>query len=159
MWYIKSESINKFHYLYIVPFSVYNAFCSNTRLDYYSCVRRILIKQRKLSYLDEKMAQPRRRWPKRMNIKLKGLRISGHRKLKLKAFSVALWPRKIAKLCADILDKIMKIDGACPGIIFSSQLGFPVLSHPTSECRRNALCFEKRPFHHISPFSVTNEVI
>lgn len=105
------------------------------------------------------MARPRRRWPKRMNIKLKGLRISGRRKLKLKALAVIFWPRKIAKICADILDKIMKIDGACPGIIFSSQLGFPVLCHPTSECRRNAFSFEKRPSNYIASLSVSNEVM
>lgn len=105
------------------------------------------------------MERPRRRWPKRMNIKLKGLRISGHRKLKLKAFSVVFWPRKIAKIYADVLDKIMKINGTCPGIIFSSQLGFPVLSHPTSECRRNALCFEKKHFNCITSLSVSNKVM
>lgn len=117
------------------------------------------IRYRKLSYLDEKTARSRRRWPKRTNIKLKGLRISGHRKLKLRAFSTLIWPRKIAKICAEILDKIMKIDGACPGIIFSSQMGFPVLSHPTSKCRRNALCFKRRPLNYITSFSVSNEVM
>ncbi|KAK1360415.1 hypothetical protein POM88_044889 [Heracleum sosnowskyi] len=94
---------------------------------------------KKLSYRDEMMAQPTRRWSRKMNIKLKGLRRTGHKKFKWKTFCVVIWPRKIAQIYSDIVDKILKMDGTFPGIIFSSQFGFPVLSHPTADRRRNSL--------------------
>ncbi|KAK2966186.1 hypothetical protein RJ640_008752 [Escallonia rubra] len=81
---------------------------------------------------DEKMPSPKRRWVKRMNGRLKGLRLSRSRKLNWKAFSVVILPKRIARIYADIVKRIMKMDAVCPGIIFSCQWGLPVLSHPTS---------------------------
>lgn len=87
------------------------------------------------------MVRLRRRWSRKVNIKLKGIRRNGHKKFKWKTFCVVVWPRKIARIYSDIVGKILKMDGTCPGIIFCSQFGFPVLSHPTAECRRSALRF------------------
>lgn len=98
-----------------------------------------------LNSVDEKVARPRKRWAKKMNGRLKGFRLVRSRRLNWKAFSVVLWPKRIAGIYADIVNRILKIDGVCPGIIFSCQLGLPVLSHPNAKCRRNALCFERKP--------------
>lgn len=97
------------------------------------------------------MARPERRWSR--NIKLKRVRVSGHKKFRWKTFSIFIWPRRIARICSDIVDKIMKMDGTYPKIIFTSQLGFPVLSHPTDECRRNGLRFKSFCFEHTGAMS------
>lgn len=80
------------------------------------------------------MIKPRKRcWLKRMRMKggVKGVRLSRSRKLIMKAFSVVVLAGRMAKLYADIVER-MKMDGFCPNIIFSTQWGFPVLSHPKS---------------------------
>ncbi|KAK9291707.1 hypothetical protein L1049_019656 [Liquidambar formosana] len=91
----------------------------------------------KLSSADEKAVRPRRRWVKKMNGRLRGLRLARSRKLTLKAFSVILLPR-IAKIYADIVNR-MKTEGICPAIIFSSHWGLPVLSHSSVKCRKSGL--------------------
>lgn len=85
-------------------------------------------------------ARPRGRrcWVRKMNGGLKGLRLSRSRKLTLKVLPVMVWPSKIVRMYADMLERL-KMDGLCPNIIFSTQWGLPVLAHPSLKCRRN--CF------------------
>ena len=82
----------------------------------------------KLTKSNEKVGRPGRHWVKKMNGRLKGLRLSRSRKLTLKIFSAVVWPSRFARICSDIVNK-MKADGAYPTIIFSTQWGLPVLSH------------------------------
>ncbi|KAG6663070.1 hypothetical protein CIPAW_02G000600 [Carya illinoinensis] len=76
------------------------------------------------------VARPRRRWVQKMNGGLKGFRVSRPRKLTLKGFSMMLLPAGFAKIYAHIANR-MNIDGVCPAIIFPTQWGFPILSHPS----------------------------
>ncbi|BFG36687.1 hypothetical protein CerSpe_229610 [Prunus speciosa] len=82
----------------------------------------------KLTKRNEKVGRPGRHWVKKMNGRLKGLRLSRSRKLTLKIFSAVVWPSRFARICSDIVNR-MKVDGAYPSIIFSTQWGLPVLSH------------------------------
>ncbi|KAL8155703.1 hypothetical protein AgCh_000923 [Apium graveolens] len=82
--------------------------------------------------------RPRRCWSKKMNRRLKGFRVSRLRKLKWKAYSVVIWSRKVARIYAEVVNRILKIQDVCPGIIFSCQWGLPVLSHPNANCRRSS---------------------
>ncbi|XWS58034.1 hypothetical protein CRYUN_Cryun08bG0000500 [Craigia yunnanensis] len=76
-----------------------------------------------------KVARPRRRWVKKINGGLKGLRLSRSRKLSLKTLS-------IARIYADIVDRRKMDAGLCPNIIFSTHWGLPTLSHPSLQCRK-----------------------
>ncbi|KAM1576779.1 hypothetical protein PS2_032945 [Malus domestica] len=85
----------------------------------------------KLTKSNEKVARPgRQQWVKKMNGRLKGFRLSRSRKLTLKIFSVVVWTSRLARICSDTVNR-MKVDGAYPTIIFSTQWGLPVLSHPS----------------------------
>ncbi|KAJ9180410.1 hypothetical protein P3X46_008657 [Hevea brasiliensis] len=100
----------------------------------------------KLISSDEKLAKPRRRsWLKKMNGGLKGLRLSRSRKLTFKALSVMVLPSRIATVYADIISRI-KMEDFYPNIIFSTQWGLPVLSHPSVKCRRNAIYLRRKLF-------------
>ncbi|KAJ7973183.1 tRNA-specific 2-thiouridylase [Quillaja saponaria] len=94
----------------------------------------------RLTSSDEKLARPRRGWVKTMNGRLRGLRLSRSRKLSLKAFSVILLPSRISRIYNDIANRIMKMEGVYPSIVFPTQLGLPVLSHPSVKCRKT--CFQ-----------------
>ncbi|GLT45405.1 hypothetical protein SLA2020_192380 [Shorea laevis] len=74
-----------------------------------------------------KVGRPRKRWVKKMK---GGIRLSRSRKLIFKAFSMVVLAGRVARVYADIIDR-MKMDGLCPSIIFSTQWGLPVLSHPS----------------------------
>ncbi|CAL5399154.1 unnamed protein product [Camellia sinensis] len=83
----------------------------------------------------EKVAvRPRRRWVTRMNGKLKGFRLPQSKRLNWKAFSIVMLPRRMAQICAEVVNR-MKTDEICPAIIFSGQWGLPVLSHSNVKCR------------------------
>ncbi|OAY43889.1 hypothetical protein MANES_08G105911v8 [Manihot esculenta] len=100
----------------------------------------------KLISSDEKLAKSRRRsWVKKLNGGLKGLRLSRSRKLTFKALSVMVLPSRIARVYADIISRI-KIEDLYPNIIFSTQLGLPVLSHPSVKCRRSAIDLQRKLF-------------
>ncbi|KAH7542870.1 hypothetical protein FEM48_Zijuj02G0121100 [Ziziphus jujuba var. spinosa] len=78
----------------------------------------------------EKVASPgRRHWVKKMNGRLKGLRLSRSRRLTLKVFSVVVLSSRIGRIYTKVVNR-MKIEGGCPAIIFST----PVLSHPSVKC-------------------------
>lgn len=96
-----------------------------------------------LMSVDPKLGRPRRRWSQKLNSRLKGFRVSRLRKLNWKAYSVVIWSKKIARIYAELVNRILNIQGVCPGIIFSCQWGLPVLSHPNAKCRRSALRFER----------------
>ncbi|KAJ4721794.1 tRNA-specific 2-thiouridylase [Melia azedarach] len=71
--------------------------------------------------------------------KMKGFRLSPRsRKLTLKALSVVVMASKIIRMYADIIER-MKMDGLCPSVVFSNQWGLPVLSHPSTKCKRSTL--------------------
>ncbi|XP_059458953.1 uncharacterized protein LOC132188493 [Corylus avellana] len=82
---------------------------------------------KKLNNADEKVARPRSCWVQKRNGRLKGLRLSRSRKIILKAFSVMVLPIRIARIYADIVNRVN--DGVCPAIIFPTQWGLPVVSH------------------------------
>lgn len=92
---------------------------------------------------EEKVAKPGSHWVKKMNGRLKGLRLSRSRKLTLKVFSVVVLSSRITKLYAEVA-KTMKIDGLCPNIIFSTQWGLPVLSHPSVKCRKRVFNVDRK---------------
>ncbi|GMY22201.1 MTR_7g111200 [Fagus crenata] len=96
---------------------------------------------KKLTNADEKVARPRRHWVKKMNGRLKGLRLSRSRKLTLKAFSMMVFPARIARMYADIANRI-NIEGVCPAFIYPTQWGLPVLSHP-SVCRKSVISLNR----------------
>lgn len=102
---------------------------------------RVKCQYEKLNSMNEKVGRPgRQQWVKKMDGRLKGLRLSRWRKLTLKAFSF-MFPSRIAKIYIEIV-KRMKIDYVYPSIIFSTQLGLPVLSHNSSvKRRRNVLMY------------------
>ncbi|KAJ6883219.1 transmembrane protein 184B-like [Populus alba x Populus x berolinensis] len=86
-------------------------------------------------YHEKLMARPRRRhcWVKKMNGRVKGLRLSRSRKLTFKALSVILMPSpssRIAKVYAHIIDRIKIMDdlNLYPNIILSTRWGLPVRS-------------------------------
>ncbi|KAI3445507.1 hypothetical protein Pfo_002172 [Paulownia fortunei] len=83
----------------------------------------------RLNSSDEKAIRTRRLWIKKVHGRVKGLKLSRSSKLNWKPFSMMfILSRKIAKIYAGFV-KRMKMDEACPAIIFSSQWGLPVLSH------------------------------
>ncbi|OWM72354.1 hypothetical protein CDL15_Pgr018239 [Punica granatum] len=84
----------------------------------------------KLMCSDDKGSEVRQRgrWVKRANGRLKGIRISRSRKLTLRAFSMYLFPSRIARIYSGIVSR-MNVDGICPAIVFSTHWGLPVLSH------------------------------
>ncbi|KAH6837679.1 hypothetical protein C2S53_000963 [Perilla frutescens var. hirtella] len=96
----------------------------------------------KLSSGEEKAAaaRTRRLWLKKLSRRGKGLKLSrSRRKLNWKPFSIMLMlSRKIARKYVDFV-KRLKMDEACPAIVFSFQWGLPVLSHqreiPISNCK------------------------
>ncbi|GLU00198.1 hypothetical protein SLE2022_175800 [Rubroshorea leprosula] len=92
------------------------------------------LRYEKLKHGDEttKVGRPRKRWVKKMK---GGIRLSRSRKLIFKAFSMVVLAGRVARVYADIIDR-MKMDGFCPNIIFSTQWGLPVLSHPSLKCRK-----------------------
>ncbi|XP_021623957.1 uncharacterized protein LOC110623355 [Manihot esculenta] len=92
---------------------------------------------KKLISSEEELARPRSSsCVKKMNGGLKGLRLWRSRKLILKALSVMVLPSRIARVYADIISRI-KMDDLYPNIIFYTQWGLPVLSHPSVKCRRS----------------------
>lgn len=100
---------------------------------------RVKCRYKKLNSMNEKMGRSgRQQWVKKMNGRLKGLRLSRSRKLTLKVFF--MFPSRIAKIYAEIVNR-MKIDDMYPSFIFSSQWGLPVLSHSTVKCRRNVIMY------------------
>ncbi|KAF9669784.1 hypothetical protein SADUNF_Sadunf13G0000400 [Salix dunnii] len=104
-------------------------------------------------YHEKLMARPRRRhcWVKRMNGRIKGLRLSRSRKLSFKALSVILMPgpsSRIAKVYAHIIDRIKIMDdlNLYPNIIFSTCWGLPGLSHLHPSVKTGG-----RPTHSTAP--------
>ncbi|KAB1199977.1 hypothetical protein CJ030_MR0G008822 [Morella rubra] len=102
---------------------------------------RLKWRYKKLTNTDEKVARPRRRWVQKMNGRLKGLRLTRPRKLTLKAFSMMVLQIRIARIYADIANR-MNTDGVCPAIIFPNQWGLPVLSH-ASVCRKSVVSLNR----------------
>lgn len=101
---------------------------------------------KKLNVGEKPMGMPRR-WIilKKMNRRLKGFKLTNTRKLKWRSFWIALMPKRTLRICCAILNRL-KVDGAYPAIVYSSQWGLPVLSHPTSKCRNpNNVSFYKKP--------------
>ncbi|GLT45385.1 hypothetical protein SLA2020_192190 [Shorea laevis] len=92
------------------------------------------LRYEKLKHSDEttNVGRPRKHWVKKMK---GGIRLSRSRKLIFKAFSMVVLAGRVARVYADIIDR-MKMDGLCPSIIFSTQWGLPVLSHTSLKCRK-----------------------
>lgn len=92
----------------------------------------------------EKVASPgRRHWVKKMNGRLKGLRLSRSRRLTLKVFSVVVLSSRIGRIYTKVVNR-MKIEGGCPAIIFSTQWGLPVLSHPSVKCGKKVSNIDRK---------------
>ncbi|KAL6323985.1 hypothetical protein AAG906_006256 [Vitis piasezkii] len=68
---------------------------------------RLRSRYERLATDDVKAARPRRSWVKKMNGRLKGLRLSRSRKLILKGFSVVLVPRRVVRIYTDIVNRMM----------------------------------------------------
>ncbi|EEF50051.1 conserved hypothetical protein [Ricinus communis] len=78
-----------------------------------------------------------------MNGRLKGIRLPRSRKFTFKALSVMVLPSRIARVYADTISRIKMMDDLYPNIIFSTQLGLPVLSHPSIKCKRRAISLHR----------------
>lgn len=79
-----------------------------------------------------------------MNGRLKGLRLLQSRKLIWKPFSVNLiLSRRIARIYADIVKGMKKMDEICPAIVFSCQWGLPILSHSSVSSRKKVRFFSE----------------
>ncbi|KAL2491049.1 Uncharacterized protein Adt_26677 [Abeliophyllum distichum] len=90
---------------------------------------------------DDKVGKPKWCWMKKMNGKLKGLRLLQSRKLIWKPFSINLiLSRRIARIYADIVEG-MKMDEICPAIVFSCQWGLPILSHSSVRSRKRFVSY------------------
>ncbi|KAL3635177.1 hypothetical protein CASFOL_019724 [Castilleja foliolosa] len=80
--------------------------------------------------VDKKAAKTKRRfWPKKLNGRVKGLKLSRPRKFNI-AFVLS---RKISKICAGFV----KMDEVYPSIVFSCQWGLPVLSHSSVKSNKS----------------------
>ncbi|KAL1802174.1 hypothetical protein ACET3Z_030821 [Daucus carota] len=64
-----------------------------------------------LMSVDPKLGRPRRRWSQKLNSRLKGFRVSRLRKLNWKAYSVVIWSKKIARIYAELVNRILNIQG------------------------------------------------
>ncbi|KAF3454760.1 hypothetical protein FNV43_RR05208 [Rhamnella rubrinervis] len=95
------------------------------------------------SMMNEKTARPGSHWVKKMNGRLKGLRLCRPRKLTLKVFSVVVLSSRIARIYSEVVNR-MKIDGVCPNINFSTQWGLPVLSHPSVKSRKRVFNIDRK---------------
>lgn len=75
-------------------------------------------------------------WTKKVRGRVvKGVKLSRARKLNWKPFSIVfVLSRRIARFYGGFV-KRMKMDEACPAIVFSYQWGIPVLSHSSSVSR------------------------
>ncbi|KAK4427535.1 hypothetical protein Salat_1522400 [Sesamum alatum] len=72
---------------------------------------------------------------RRVDGRIKGVKLSRARKLNWKPFSIMfVLSRKIAGFV-----KRMKMDDACPAIIFSCQWGLPVISHSSVNTRKTPI--------------------
>lgn len=87
---------------------------------------------KKLPSSDEKGCRRRRIWLKKMNGRVKGVKLErSRRKLNWKAFSIMyVLSRKIARKYVDFVER-MNMEEACrlPSIVFSCNWGLPILSH------------------------------
>ncbi|GFP95041.1 hypothetical protein PHJA_001648500 [Phtheirospermum japonicum] len=82
----------------------------------------------------------RRFWSKKLNGRVKGLKLSRSRKFNWKPFSITLvLSRKISKICAGFV----KMDEVYPGIVFSCQWGLPVLSHASVKSNNTSVSYYK----------------
>ncbi|KAL2460659.1 Uncharacterized protein Adt_44079 [Abeliophyllum distichum] len=83
----------------------------------------------RLARSDEKAARPKLFWMKKINGRLRGVRLSRSRKLSWKPFFVALrLSKRIARMYDDFV-KRMKMDEAYRATTFSCQWGLPVFFH------------------------------
>ncbi|KAL5582770.1 hypothetical protein UlMin_015212 [Ulmus minor] len=93
---------------------------------------RMRYRYEKLNSIGEKVG--RNCWTKKMNGRVKGVRLSRSKKITLKVFSVVVLTSRIVRLYNQVLNQI-KSDAVYPNIIFSTQWGLPVLSHSSVKCR------------------------
>ncbi|KAI4349845.1 hypothetical protein L6164_010394 [Bauhinia variegata] len=105
--------------------------------------RRVRCGYYKLMSSDQKLVRPRRRWVKFMNGSLRGLRLSKSKKLSLGAFSAVVLQSRIARLYADIVNR-MNMESKYPAIVFPTQWGFPVLSHHSVTCRKSDITLDRK---------------
>ncbi|CAM0951086.1 unnamed protein product [Alopecurus aequalis] len=76
--------------------------------------------------------RPRRRWLPSLNGKTACSCFFSLKKLKWSKITSVLLPRKVSEPSSKIRHaSVMDADDACPTIIFLSQWGLPVLSHPS----------------------------
>ncbi|XP_020595080.1 uncharacterized protein LOC110035183 [Phalaenopsis equestris] len=86
-------------------------------------------------------AKTQRRWLRRIDGKVFGLRLKSSKRLKWRCFSSVLMQRKIAEICSDMKKKV-KLNGAIvPTIFFPSQWGIPILSNPSEFHRKQSIYF------------------
>ncbi|GAA0164577.1 hypothetical protein LIER_20175 [Lithospermum erythrorhizon] len=92
---------------------------------------------------DERAGRSKRRWVKKLNGRLRGIRLSRSRRLNWKAFSFVLLPKRIARFYADIMKRV-NMEDVYPAITFSYHWGLPVLSHSNNlRCRNSGIVFDR----------------
>ncbi|KAL0364912.1 UNVERIFIED_CONTAM: hypothetical protein Sangu_0588800 [Sesamum angustifolium] len=84
---------------------------------------------------EERTVRTRRFLMRRVDGRVKGVKLSRARKLNWKPFSIMfVLSRKIAGFV-----RRLKMDDACPAIIFSCQWGLPVISHSSVNRRQTPI--------------------
>ncbi|KAK9670058.1 hypothetical protein RND81_13G173900 [Saponaria officinalis] len=77
-------------------------------------------------------------WVKKMNGKMmKGIKMSKSKRFNWKAYSLILFPRKIARIYNEVVKRLIDLNCGSNNIILTSTWGIPVLSHHPVNCRRN----------------------
>ncbi|GAB2279717.1 hypothetical protein Dimus_014357 [Dionaea muscipula] len=82
--------------------------------------------------------RPRRQWVKRTRKRTGGIKLSRCRKLSWKAISWTMLPRRIGRICADIVN-VLSLEGGRVNIPSITNWGLPVLSHGSIKCRKTAV--------------------
>ncbi|KAL3651459.1 hypothetical protein CASFOL_004461 [Castilleja foliolosa] len=96
----------------------------------------------KYEKLGHKKATKGRFLAKKLNGRVKGLKLSRSRKFNWKPFSITyvLSRKIISKICAGFV----KMDDVYPAIVFSGQWGLPALSHSSVKSRKSCVsCYDK----------------
>ncbi|GAB4847779.1 hypothetical protein Ancab_026842 [Ancistrocladus abbreviatus] len=105
-----------------------------------SCLRQGYTKLISSRNNGDQTARPRGRWTKRIKRRIRGVKQLRQRKVNWRAFSLAMLPRRIGRMCAQIAKRLMSLEGALPNLIFATNWGLPVLSAASSvNCRKTAV--------------------
>ncbi|KAL9229481.1 hypothetical protein vseg_004943 [Gypsophila vaccaria] len=80
-------------------------------------------------------------WVKKTNGKmLKGVKMSKPKRVNWKAYSLIVFPRKIARIYREVVKKLIELNCGS-NLILTSTWGIPVLSHASLSCAPNSFTF------------------